>query len=92
MKKKKYLTREVLIQRIIALCMEISTLERTEGKPQVFFEYAPHVQALAIRVYSHGWKGGVSSDYRVDLYVDKERFSYKEYMEAFRYLEGLKNV
>lgn len=92
MKKKKYVTREYLLQRLIALCMEISTLEKTEGKPQVFFNYAPHVQWLSIEVYSHGWEKGVSGDYRVDIHTDKEQFSYEQYAETYRYLEGLKNV
>lgn len=90
MKKKKYVTRKFLLQRVISLCMEINTMETTEGKPQVFFDYSPHVSALNLRVYEHGWKKDESPE-GIWLYANKYRFSRKDYTNTIHYLEGLKN-
>lgn len=91
MKRQEHKGINAKIMKIMSLVLEISPAdEETKcGKPQVFVEYSPHCNQLALRVYCNGWKSDREPDYKADFYGKSEE-AFEKADEMISFLENLK--
>ena len=59
------------ISKIIDMSLKISnpSVERSEGKPDIFVTYAGHVRLLSILIYTNGWVCDTDADYQFSVYT-----------------------
>ena len=95
MKKKKYITREVMVQRLFRLALEINSLECRQRRicdtPAVLFDFSGHVSEIHIRIFLHGWESGTHADKNYEMYLDKKTFSVKKYKQIYKELEDIRD-